>query len=136
MIKNSLLVSDENLKSGIGRYAWNLYNLGILENFCHFSYSGMGDFESYISQTNSWFINTFISYYIGGVYKNHVRKYNFIHVASLGLFHLIKYNKNMVGTIHDLFPLRYETPCFYKRFWEKNMRYVFSLKGVVTIQIT
>ncbi len=133
MIKNSLLISGGNLKSGIGRYAWNLYNLNILENFCHFSYNGKSDFETYISQTNSWFVNTVISYYFGGIYKKYILKYNFIHAASPSLFHLVKYNKNMVGTIHDLFPLKYEYPYFFKKFWEKNMKYVIFLRSIITI---
>ncbi|MGC8992401.1 MAG: glycosyltransferase, partial [Thermoplasmata archaeon] len=134
MIKNSLIVSASNLKTGIGRYAWSLYKLGILENFIHFSYNGKSDFKDYITVSNHWSINTFTSLYLGGSFKKYLKKYNFIHSSATEIFHLYQYNKNMVGTFHDLFPLKYPNnfSYLYRKFWEKNLKYIVYLKGVIT----
>lgn len=48
MIKNSAIITDGNLKSGIGRYAWNLFKLGFFENFAHLSYNGKSDFDNHV----------------------------------------------------------------------------------------
>jgi len=133
MIEKSAIISQGMIKSGIGRYSWDLYQLGLFQDIWHFSYDGKSDFKNYVYFSKSWFLNTSVSYYIGGIYKKYVEKYNFVHVSSPGLYHLAKYNKNIVGTLHDLFVLKYPYPLFFKRFWFKNIKYIYNLEGVVTI---
>ncbi|MEM3455775.1 MAG: hypothetical protein QXT72_04400 [Candidatus Micrarchaeia archaeon] len=52
MIENSVIITDIGLKTGIGRYAWNLYQLGIFEKFAHLSYNGISDFKNHICFLN------------------------------------------------------------------------------------
>ncbi len=133
MIKNSSIIVESNINSGIGRYAWNLYNLGFFENFMHFAYNGKSDFENYITFSKYWKINTIISYYIGGPFKSYVKKYKFIHLSSPFIFHLAKYNQNIVGTIHDLFPIQYLQKKDIKNWFIKNLKFIPKLKGVIVI---
>lgn len=133
MIKKSSIITESIKKSGIGRYAWNLYKLGFFEEICHLSYSGSSDFEKYIYFSKRWGINTIVSYYFGGPYKKYVKKFQYIHASSPIHFHLVRYNGNMVGTIHDFFPLQYPHTRALKWWFNKNLKFVPKLKGVVTI---
>ena len=92
MIEKSTVITESDAKSGIGKYAWSLYNLGIFEDFCHLSYNGYSDFQNHIYFTKRWGINILYSYYFGGSYKKYVKSYKYVHASSLGNFHLIKYN--------------------------------------------
>ncbi len=133
MIKNSVIITESDYKSGIGKYAWYLYNLGLIENFFHLSYNGKSDFKNHIYFTNKWGVNVLYSYFMGGVYKKAVENMNFVHVSSLHHFHMVKYNKNTVGTLHDLFGIIYPmSKTFY--YWVKmNLKFMNKLQGVVVI---
>ncbi|MGC8663898.1 MAG: glycosyltransferase [Thermoplasmata archaeon] len=133
MLKKSTIITDGNLKSGIGKYAWNLYNLGFFEKFAHLSYNGISDFENHVFLTKHWGLNTFISYYIGGPYKKYIKDFNYVHASSPVHFHLVKYNKNMVGTIHDFFAIQYPQTKMINFWFVKNLKFLQKLKGVVVI---
>ena len=133
MIQNSLVVTDSGFKSGVGKYAWGLYNFGFFENFCHLSYNGKSDFKNYVFLTNYWGINTLTSYYIGSVYKKYVQKFNFVHASSIPHFHLVKYNKNMAGTLLDFFGLEYPMSRYIYSWTKKNLKYLPKLRGIVVI---
>jgi len=133
MIEKSTVITESDAKSGIGKYAWSLYNLGIFEDFCHLSYKGYSDFQNHIYFTKRWGINTLYSYYFGGPYKKYVKSYKYVHASSPAHFHMIKYNKNISGTIHDFFPIKYSNESFVKSWFMKNIKYVPYLQGVITI---
>ncbi|MEM3272254.1 MAG: glycosyltransferase [Thermoplasmatales archaeon] len=133
MIEKSVIITDSRLKTGIGRYAWNLYQFGFFEKFAHLSYEGISDFENHIYFTKHWGINTLTSYYVGGPYKKYVKKFDYVYVSSPSHFHLIKYNKNIAGTIHDFFPIQYPQTKYVKIWFEKNLKFLPELKGVVVI---
>ncbi|MGC8599385.1 MAG: glycosyltransferase [Thermoplasmata archaeon] len=133
MIKDSTIITESALKTGIGRYASNLYKLGFFEKLMHLSYNGQSDFDEYIYFTKRWGINVLTSYYLGGVYKNYVRRYHHVYASSPAHFHLVKYNENMAGTIHDFFAIKYPQTRSVKYWFLKNLKYVKKLKGVVTI---
>lgn len=133
MIKESTIITESIMKSGIGRYALNLYKLGIFEELCHLSYSGKSDFDNHVFFTKRWGINTLVSYYLGGPYKRYVKKYRYVHASSPSHFHLVKYNWNMVGTIHDFFPLKYPQTRAAKWWFNKNLKFVPKLQSVITI---
>jgi len=133
MIEKSVVITESGLKTGMGRYAWDLYQLGYFEKFAHLSYNGNSDFKNHIYFTKHWGINTLTSYYIGGPYKKYVKKFDYVHASSQTQFHLAKYNKNMIGTILDFFPLKYTQTKHFKRWFEKNLKFLPELKGVVVI---
>lgn len=135
MIEKSTVISQGDKKSGIGKYAWELYQLGFFENIAHLSFNGLSDFKNHIYFTKHWGVNTLTSYYIGGPYKKYVRDFEHIHVSSPPLFHLVKYNKNMAGTIHDFIAMNneYAPKISVKRFFKKNLKFVPKLKGIVVI---
>ncbi|MGC8610716.1 MAG: glycosyltransferase [Thermoplasmata archaeon] len=133
MIKNSTIITESPLKTGIGRYASNLYKLGFFEHLMHLSYNGKSDFNECIYFTKHWGINVLTSYYFGGVYKDYVKKYDYVFASSPAHFHLVKYNKNMAGTILDFSPIEYPITKSIKSWFLKNLKYVSKLKGVVTI---
>lgn len=133
MIKNSAIITESGLKTGTGKYAWNLYQLGLFEKFAHLSYNANSDFKNHIYFTKYWGINTLTSYYIGGPYKKYVKKFDYVHASSQGHFHLIKYNRNMAGTLLDFFAIQYPQPKYAKKWFEKNLKFLPELKGVVVI---
>ena len=68
-----------------------------------------------------------------------VKRYEFVHYSSPHFFHLVRYNPNASGTVHDLIFLDRsthnlrDTPIGARFFFPKVMRYAERLKGVVTI---
>ncbi|MEM3256262.1 MAG: glycosyltransferase, partial [Thermoplasmatales archaeon] len=133
MIEKSVIITGGGLKTGIGRYAWNLYQLGFFEKFADLSYEGISDFKNHIYFTKHWGINTLTSYYVGGPYKKYIKKFDFVHASSVKHFHLIKYNRNIAGTIHDFLAIQYPQNKYVKKWFEKNLKFLPLLKGVVVI---
>ncbi len=133
MIPNSIIVTNWDYKSGTGKYAWNLYKLGFFENFLHLSYNCISEFQNHICFSKRWSVNILTSLYIGGVYKKAVLNKDFVHSAGQDQFHLVRYNKNTVGTLHDLFGFTYSKNFLQKHFHNKNINFIPKLKGVITI---
>jgi glycosyltransferase involved in cell wall biosynthesis len=140
VLKNSLLVTSNSLNSGIGIYAWDLYKLGILENFKYIAIDTVQSHfpEKYVFKLNSilnkWVINSNYVFYFGGNLKEYVKKFDLIHLSDLSLFFIVKYNKNAVGTLHDLFSLNRKDEKFLWYLWnKKNLKFINKLKGLVVI---
>ncbi len=133
MIPNSILITESDYKTGIGKYAWNLYNLGFFENFYHLSYNCKSEFKNHICFSKRWGINILYSYFFGGVYKKAIKNMDFVYAASLAHFHLVKYNKNFAGTLHDFFGIQYPPTRLFYYWFKMNLKYMPKLKGIVVI---
>lgn len=146
------IVTNIRYMTGKGRYAYNLYNLGLVKNFLYlnfynnrrvfyFNYENRENYKTLILNNNRGsLINTFFSiinliheYYIGGIYKKAIEKYDFVHFTDELLFYLAKYNKNAIGTLHDFFPITYPQNKLHSYFFKMNLKYISKLKAVVVI---
>jgi len=132
-IKNSAVITESDFYSGIGKYAWNLYNLGFFDDIYHLSYNCTNHvFKNHYCQSKSWGVNILTSLYLGGVYKKIVQKFDFVHLSSQSTLHLVRYNRNAVGTIHDFFNFKFIPKYSFFYHWQKkNLNYVKDLKGIV-----
>jgi glycosyltransferase involved in cell wall biosynthesis len=81
----------------------------------------------------------FLSLYLPSRWSRCVRRYDFVHYSSPHFFHLVKYNPNATGMVHDLIFLeksthnRRDTPIGASFFFPRVMKYSAHLKGVVTV---
>ncbi|MGC8725750.1 MAG: glycosyltransferase [Thermoplasmata archaeon] len=136
MIKNSAIITTSSIKTGLGIYAWRLYNMHLLEHLRYYEIDPHNtDYDAkYVIQRkykilNRWFFNKKLSYYFGSVYKKDIEKYSVVHLGDQSIFYLSKYNKNSIGTVQDLFGIE-EKNKYYN--WNlKNLQYIEKLKAVV-----
>lgn len=81
----------------------------------------------------------FLSLYFPSQWSRYVKNYELVHFFSPHFFHLVKYNPNATGTVHDLilldrstYNLR-DTPVGARFFFPRVMKFAERLKGVVSV---
>ncbi|MEM5784808.1 MAG: hypothetical protein QXF15_03670, partial [Candidatus Aenigmatarchaeota archaeon] len=99
------LLSAFPIKSGVGTYSNLLFKLGFFDENSFFKIKNSDDESGYSLiikyDFNPYGLMTYLSTFVKSKYSKIVQKYDFVHVTSPDFFHLSKYNKNMVGTVHD-----------------------------------
>lgn len=135
-----LLVSAFPIYSGVGVYSNLLFKLGFFDENAFFKIrnSDMENGYSFVIKYkfNPHGLMTYFSNFSESKYSKIVKDYDFVHVTSADFFHLYKYNKNMVGTVHDIFPLddklsKSAYSIFYRHYFKKELGYMEDLKGIV-----
>ncbi|MEM3282082.1 MAG: glycosyltransferase [Candidatus Micrarchaeaceae archaeon] len=135
-----LLVSAFPIKSGVGTYSNLLFKLGFFDEKSFFKIKNSDDESGYSLiikyDFNPHGLMTYLSTFVESKYSKIVQKYDFVHVTSPDFFHLSKYNKNMVGTVHDIFPLddkisKRAYSVFYRQYFKKELKYLKNLRGII-----
>ena len=135
-----LLVSAFPIDSGVGTYSNLLFKLGFFNDFAFFKIRKNDDENGYLMVVKYNFnphgLMNYLSTFFESKYSIIVKKYDFVHVTSTDFFHLSKYNKNMVGTVHDIFPIddkisKSAYSIFYRHYFKKELEYMKNLRGIV-----
>lgn len=141
-VQNSAIISCSPISSGLGVYSKLLFDLGFFEDIVFFKKSAQSDESGYRSVVKPapeiFPARVFLSIYGISYWKKYVKKYDKIHLTSPEFFHLVKYNNNMTGTVHDLQPIGEDISkkaysYAFRKYMEKNYRFLDKLRGVVTI---
>ena len=135
-----LLVSAFPIFSGVGTYSNLLFKLGFFDDNALFKIRKNDDEMGYSIivkyNFNPHGLMNYLSINFESKYSRIIKKYDFVHVTSPDFFHLSKYHKNMVGTVHDIFPIddkisKSAYSIFYRHYFKKELEYMKNLKGVV-----
>lgn len=128
--------------SGVGAYCSDLFRLGLLRDYLFFQVKRSDSANGYtrvftpsLPYGGSLFLST-----VGARSKlgKVVKAYDFIHLGQVNYAHLVHENKNMIASVHDLFPLE-ETICrvaysrIYNFYYRKEVRYISKLMGISTL---
>ena len=140
--KINATVATAPLSTGVGRYAFLLHNLHFSDKLVFYKKSKSTDssgYEEVVTPSFSGYaLNALLSFVYPTKWGEDIQNYNWAHITTPDYFHLVKYNKNLVGTVHDLFTMESKITAAaysyaYRRFIQLNFKYVSKLKGVVAI---
>lgn len=138
----SLIVATASVYSGVGRYAKLLYDLGLANSLVLYRKSSSdnnGGFENVVKPDRGGYSkNTLLSLAFHTNWSKHVKRFDWVHVTTPDFFNLVRYNENMVGTVHDLFTMesiitRKAYSLRYRIFIKYNLEFLYRLKGVIAI---
>jgi len=142
-IPGSCLVSCFPLTSGHGHAVELLRDLGLFQNTAFFKIRRRDAESGYTTViTDVLRLGTpaaFLSLFFPSQWSRYVRHFQLVHYTSPHFFHLVKYNPNATGTVHDLIFLDKsthnlrDTPIGTRFFFPRVMKFSERLKGVVTI---
>ncbi len=139
---NSAVISCSPLRSGLGTYSKLLYDLGFFESLVFFRKSSVSDetgYENVIKpKPGLYSARAMLSAFGLSFWKKYIQKYGLAHLTSPEFFHLVRFNKNLTGTVHDLQPIddrvsRSAYSYAFKRYMKKNYAAMDRMKGVVAI---
>ena len=139
---NSAVISCSPMDTGLGTYSRLLYDLNLFESLVYFRKSSRSDESGYenVVKPRRGFYNfrAFLSIYGISFWKKYIQHYGFSHLTSPEFFHLVRYNHNITGTVHDLQPIddRLSSSAYsyaFIRYMKKNYDAMGDLKGVVAI---
>jgi glycosyltransferase involved in cell wall biosynthesis len=139
---NSAVISCSPMHTGLGTYSRLLYDLGLFESLVFFRKSSRSDesgYENVVKPVHGFYnLRAFLSVYGFSFWKKYIQRYGFSHLTSPEFFHLVRYNHNMTGTVHDLQPIddRVSSSAYsyaFIRYMKKNYEAMGDLKGVVAI---
>ncbi len=142
MKNNSAVISCSPVKTGLGTYSRLLYDLDLFENLIFFRKSSRSDesgYENVVKPDHGLYnLRAFLSVYGISFWKKYIQRYGFSHLTSPEFFHLVRYNHNMTGTVHDLQPIddhvsRSAYSYAFIQYMKKNYEAMGSLKGVIAI---
>jgi len=135
-----LLVSAFPIFTGVGSYSNLLFKLGFFDDNAFFKIRKYDDEKGYSIVVKYNFnphgLMNYLSTHFESKYSRVIKKYDFVHVTSPDFFHLSKYNENIVGTVHDIFPLddkltKSQFSIFYRFYFKKELEYMINLKGII-----
>ncbi|MEM3289971.1 MAG: hypothetical protein QW046_00380 [Candidatus Micrarchaeaceae archaeon] len=102
-----LLVSAFPIKNSVEIYSNLVFEFGFFDENSFFKIKNSDDESGYSLIIkygfNPYGLMNYLSTFVESKYIKIVQKYDFVHVTNPDFFHLSKYNKNMVGTVHDIF---------------------------------
>lgn len=139
---NSAVISCSPLRSGLGTYSKLLYDLGFFESLVFFRKSSVSDdtgYENVIKPMPGLYsARAMLSAFGISFWKKYIQKYELAHLTSPEFFHLVRFNKNLTGTVHDLQPIddrvsRSAYSYAFTRYMKKNYSVMGRMKGVVAI---
>jgi glycosyltransferase involved in cell wall biosynthesis len=138
----SCLVSAFPLMSGNGRVIELLRETGLFQTVAFFKIRRRDSESGYTTVVRDvlglGMPSAFLSFFFPTRWSRYVRNFQFVHYSSPHFFHLVKYNPNTTGTVHDLIALDkstynfHDTPLGARFFFPRTMKYAERLKGVVT----
>lgn len=130
--------------TGIFRFAENIFNFDFYSNLLYFR-SIQDNFNLKLNKTLTTINSTIIpdkyayisSFIFPTIWSRELKKYEYAHIVSPDFFHISRYKKSIIGTVHDLYFLEKGTKLdysWYYRFFEKlDLNYCTDLLGVTTI---
>ncbi|MGC2289998.1 MAG: glycosyltransferase [Thermoplasmata archaeon] len=129
--------------SGHGRIVGLLQDLGLFQNTAFFKIRRRDSESGYATVVTDVFRlggpSAFLSLFVPSQWSRYVKNLKMVHYSSPHFFHLVRYNPNATGTVHDLIFLDKsthnprDTPIGTRYFFPRVVRYADRLKGVVTI---
>jgi glycosyltransferase involved in cell wall biosynthesis len=143
-VPHSCLVTCFPGASGHGRVATEISHLGLLESFLMFkirSKDSEAGFQRVVkARFNPKGLAVFTSLHFGSVWSQEIRRYSAGHLCSPHFFHLVRYNPNLTGIVHDMGYLTprvpNRSPLGYRYLFSKEIGLASRLKGIVTVSET
>ncbi|MHB1708357.1 MAG: glycosyltransferase [Thermoplasmataceae archaeon] len=139
---NSAVISCSPLRTGLGTYSRLLYDLDLFGSLVFFRKSSRSDesgYENVVKPDHELYnLRALLSVYGISFWKKYIQGFGFLHLTSPEFFHLVRYNRNMTGTVHDLQPIddhvsRSAYSYAFIQYMKKNYSAMGDLKGVVAI---
>ncbi len=128
--------------TGVGRYAHLLHALHFSDELVFYQKGYKSDPTGYDRVVSPSFGGYALNALLSAVHPNNwgrdIQKYKWAHITTPDYFHLVQYNKNVFGTVHDLFTMESDVTkkaysYAYRRFIKLNFKYASLLKGIVAI---
>jgi glycosyltransferase involved in cell wall biosynthesis len=145
-IHGSCLVSTFPLISGHGEAFRRIRDLGFFETDAFYKFRRRDTEGGYSEIVRPRLLpgeaSLALSLYLPSVWSHDIARFRLAHLTSPHLFHLVKYNGNCTGLVHDLLLLsgtswrdRHASGyrAGYRFLISRTIRYAHRLKGVVTI---
>lgn len=139
---NSAVISCSPMNTGLGTYSRLLYDLDLFESLVFFRKSSRSEesgYENVVKPRHGLYnLRAFLSVYGISFWKKYIQRYGFSHLTSPEFFHLVRYNHNMTGTVHDLQPIDDSVSSSaysyaFIQYMKRNYDAMGDLKGVVAI---
>lgn len=139
------IVSAFPRKTGVGTYVDELRQVSRFDHTVFFKIRSRDSEEGFDTVVkaplNPVGLGTYLSMYGPSVWSRAIARYDFVHLASANYANLWRYNRNMVATIHDLFPLERgvigsQYPPYYRLYYRHEVSALSKLRGVVAISQT
>jgi glycosyltransferase involved in cell wall biosynthesis len=142
MFNNSAVISCSPLNTGLGVYSRLLYDLDLFDKLVFFKKSSGSDESGYLDivkpKPEVYPLRVFFSAHGRSFWKTSIEKFERVHLTSPEFFHLVRYNRNMTGTVHDLQPIgdgisRSAYTYAFRKYMQRNYDAMEMLQGIVTI---
>ncbi len=143
--KNKLaIVTSFPPGTGIFRFADNLAHFGFFSNTLYFKSlanklmaNSPAEYKTIAPNVIPEKLSYILSFHFPSNWSKEIEKYSYVHVVSPDFFHLSRFKKSIIGTVHDLYFLNNDTRkdyTWYYRFFEKrDLDYCYNLLGLTTI---
>jgi len=138
------LVTSYPEGTGIFRFVENAFNLGYYSNLIYFK--SINHKLERVGKTNlevvqPKFLPPKLSYVLSfkspSVWGKKIDDFDYAHVVSPDFFHLSKWKKTVIGTVHDLYALEDITKIsyglLYRIFQKMDLNYCYDLLGITTV---
>lgn len=136
------LVACEGIETGVGRYGANLAATGLASEHILFKKKantpGSG-YDRVFETSASWgeTLPAALSFVGRSRLSDEVCRLPAVHFLTPDFFYLAKYNRNSVGTIHDLFPMdrgtRDDYSSKYRIFFRTSLNHAKRLRGIASV---
>lgn len=130
--------------TGIFRFVENAFNLGYYSNLIYFksiNHNLQRAGKLYSEMVEPKFLPPKLSYALSfklpSVWSKKIDDFDYAHIASSDFFHLAKWKKTIIGTIHDLYVLENTTRMsysyLYRLFQKMDLNHFYDLLGVTSV---
>ena len=138
------LVTSYPEGTGIFRFVENAFNLGYYSNLIYFksiNYELERAGKTNLEIIQPKFLPPKLSYVLSfkfpSIWSKKIDDFDYVHFASPDFFHLSKWKKTVIGTIHDLYVLEDTTKIsyshLYRIFQKMDLNYCYDLLGITTV---
>lgn len=140
-IPNSCLVCAFPIRSGLGRSARNLFELGFFEQLVFLKFHRNDPEAGYPLVVRSrWDVlggaGALASQYLPSSWKDSLRSFDVVHFQSPHFFHLAPVVRHATGTVHDVLffdpTQRHGYPVGARLYFQAEFRHAARLQGIAT----